>query len=200
MVKNLARAGCFDWVVALFAPVPGGYVSIRFKPTSPLLDEIAEICAAMLAEEERRLASGATEEAAMERGEARGRIGAAAPEVGLSHPVDFSRRGDAAPVLAFGAEPGERGVVGDAVDEGGRPAFAEKRRRRPPEREHDLLHEIAAVIARGKRVHDAIEEGEVIAHPARETFLLGVGVHDVCCRVRSSLRQKLTRGIEVSTD
>ncbi len=66
MVKNLARDGCFYWVVALFAPVPGGFVSIRFKPTSPLVDEIAEIYAAMRAEEERQLERGATEEVAMD--------------------------------------------------------------------------------------------------------------------------------------
>lgn len=66
LVKNLARDGCYYWVVALFAPTPDGYVSIRFKPTGPLVSVITTVYAAMLAEEESRLAGGADEPSAMD--------------------------------------------------------------------------------------------------------------------------------------
>ena len=36
-VKNRARSGKFYWVFAIVFPVPGGYSSIRLKPTSPML-------------------------------------------------------------------------------------------------------------------------------------------------------------------
>lgn len=36
-VKNMAKDGAYYWVLALVAPMPGGYVSVRFKPSSPLL-------------------------------------------------------------------------------------------------------------------------------------------------------------------
>lgn len=35
-VKNLAADGHYYWVVALIAPMEGGYLSVRFKPTSTL--------------------------------------------------------------------------------------------------------------------------------------------------------------------
>ncbi len=66
MVKNLARDGCYYWAVALFAPVPGGYVSIRFKSTSRLVDELEDVYAAMRAEEDRQLAQGQGKDAAMD--------------------------------------------------------------------------------------------------------------------------------------
>ncbi|MCX6953894.1 MAG: PAS domain S-box protein [Verrucomicrobia bacterium] len=65
LVKNLAKDGRYYWVVALFAPARDGYLSIRFKPTGPLVDVVAEVYALMLAEEERQLAAGADETAAM---------------------------------------------------------------------------------------------------------------------------------------
>lgn len=58
LIKNLASDGGHYWVVALFAPTTDGFVSIRFKPTSPLLAQIGEIYSAMLAEEQRVLAQG----------------------------------------------------------------------------------------------------------------------------------------------
>ncbi len=36
-VKNMARDGAYYWVVATAMPVPGGYLSLRFKPSSELL-------------------------------------------------------------------------------------------------------------------------------------------------------------------
>jgi PAS domain S-box-containing protein len=66
LVKNLAKDGCNYWVVALFGPTPGGYLSIRFKPTGPLRDEMAGVYAAMLAEEQRWRESGADEKVGMD--------------------------------------------------------------------------------------------------------------------------------------
>ena len=36
-VKNMAHDGRYYWVVALVVAIPDGYLSVRFKPTSPLL-------------------------------------------------------------------------------------------------------------------------------------------------------------------
>jgi len=44
-VKNLAHDGRYYWVVALVTPMPGGYLSVRFKPTSPLLATIKTLYA-----------------------------------------------------------------------------------------------------------------------------------------------------------
>lgn len=65
LVKNLARDGCYYWVVALIAPSREGYLSIRFKPTSPLVGVVADVYARMVAEEERLLANGESVDAAM---------------------------------------------------------------------------------------------------------------------------------------
>jgi aerotaxis receptor len=42
-VKNLAHDGRYYWVVALVVAIPGGYLSVRFKPTSPLLATVANL-------------------------------------------------------------------------------------------------------------------------------------------------------------
>lgn len=42
-VKNLAHDGRYYWVVALVAPIPEGYISVRFKPTSPLLATVQSL-------------------------------------------------------------------------------------------------------------------------------------------------------------
>jgi aerotaxis receptor len=42
-VKNLAKDGRYYWVVALAVPIPEGYLSVRFKPTSPLLDTVKHL-------------------------------------------------------------------------------------------------------------------------------------------------------------
>ena len=43
LVKNLAYDGRFYWVVALVVPIPKGYLSVRFKPTSPLLATVQNL-------------------------------------------------------------------------------------------------------------------------------------------------------------
>lgn len=40
-VKNMAADGAYYWVVALATPIPGGYLSVRFKPSSPLLGVVS---------------------------------------------------------------------------------------------------------------------------------------------------------------
>ena len=50
-VKNLARDGCYYWVVALITPLDGGFLSIRFKPSTPLLAKVEKLYAAMRAAE-----------------------------------------------------------------------------------------------------------------------------------------------------
>lgn len=48
-VKNLARDGSYYWVFAVAFPVDGGFLSIRLKPTSPLLSKIAALYAELVA-------------------------------------------------------------------------------------------------------------------------------------------------------
>lgn len=42
-VKNLAHDGRYYWVVALVTPMAGGYLSVRFKPTSPLRNTVEQL-------------------------------------------------------------------------------------------------------------------------------------------------------------
>jgi aerotaxis receptor len=50
-VKNLAHDGRYYWVVALVAAIPEGYISVRFKPTSPLLATVESFYAELKAVE-----------------------------------------------------------------------------------------------------------------------------------------------------
>jgi PAS domain S-box-containing protein len=55
-IKNKAKDGRYYWVYAIVTPVKGGYLSVRIKPSSPLLDTVAKEYAALVAaEQERRL-------------------------------------------------------------------------------------------------------------------------------------------------
>lgn len=47
-VKNLAKDGCYYWVLALAMPCREGYLSIRLKPTSPLLQTVKALYGEML--------------------------------------------------------------------------------------------------------------------------------------------------------
>jgi len=60
-VKNLARDGAHYWVFAVVAPIVDGYLSIRFKPTGPLLGTAIEpLYREALAHEAAKKAGGAT--------------------------------------------------------------------------------------------------------------------------------------------
>jgi aerotaxis receptor len=48
-VKNLASDGRYYWVVAVVVPVAGGYLSVRFKPTSPLFATVRDLYAELRA-------------------------------------------------------------------------------------------------------------------------------------------------------
>lgn len=48
-VKNLAKDGSYYWVCALVAPIAGGYLSIRLKPSSPLLGTVSALYAKLAA-------------------------------------------------------------------------------------------------------------------------------------------------------
>ena len=50
-VKNMAKDGRYYWVFAIVTPIEGGYLSVRIKPTSPLLPVIEREYAALLAVE-----------------------------------------------------------------------------------------------------------------------------------------------------
>ncbi|WP_408098044.1 PAS domain-containing protein [Peredibacter sp. HCB2-198] len=50
-VKNMAADGRYYWVFAFAFPVNGGYLSIRFKPSSKVFDRVQEIYAHVLAHE-----------------------------------------------------------------------------------------------------------------------------------------------------
>lgn len=59
-VKNRAKDGLYYWVFAAVLPIDGGYLSVRIKPTSPLLDRISQEYAELRAME---LEQGVTPEA-----------------------------------------------------------------------------------------------------------------------------------------
>lgn len=44
-VKNMSADGSFYWVVALASPIPGGYLSVRFKPSGPLFPTVQNLYA-----------------------------------------------------------------------------------------------------------------------------------------------------------
>lgn len=50
-VKNMARDGGYYWVTALVLPVKGGYLSVRLKPTSPILGIVKGLYQQLLAVE-----------------------------------------------------------------------------------------------------------------------------------------------------
>jgi hypothetical protein len=50
-VKNRAKDGLHYWVFAIVAPSPGGYLSARIKPTSPLCAEVERLYASVRANE-----------------------------------------------------------------------------------------------------------------------------------------------------
>lgn len=67
-VKNRAKDGCYYWVVALITPTPHGYLSVRFKPSGPLLGAAEGLYAQMLAAEQAAKAGGADQNSEMDAG------------------------------------------------------------------------------------------------------------------------------------
>lgn len=66
LIKNLASDGKYYWVIAYLMPVRGGYLSIRFKPSTDLLRVAEEWYAQIRACEREHEANGAERNAGME--------------------------------------------------------------------------------------------------------------------------------------
>lgn len=64
-VKNMAKDGAYYWVLALVAPMPEGYVSVRFKPSSALLPLVESVYREMRAIEIRGEEAGKSGDEAM---------------------------------------------------------------------------------------------------------------------------------------
>jgi aerotaxis receptor len=69
LVKNMAKDGCFYWVVAYVLPVADGYLSVRFKPSSPLLGQVEQLYARMRAAEQAQGDGGEAGRAGMDAAE-----------------------------------------------------------------------------------------------------------------------------------
>jgi len=63
-VKNHARNGNHYWVFAIVVPLPSGYLSVRIKPTSPLLGKIEALYRRMADAEADAVKGGHSESAA----------------------------------------------------------------------------------------------------------------------------------------
>jgi len=63
-VKNQAKNGNHYWVLAIIVPIPGGYLSVRIKPTTALRGTVEGLYAKLLEVEKAELAKGASEGAA----------------------------------------------------------------------------------------------------------------------------------------
>jgi len=88
-VKNLATDGGYYWVMALVVPVEGGYLSVRFKPTSPYFAVIKEVYADLLNVERDTRDSTESWRVGMERAEAR--LGVLLAQKGFVNYAEFMR-------------------------------------------------------------------------------------------------------------
>jgi PAS domain S-box-containing protein len=70
-VKNLASDGRYYWVVALVIPIGDRFLSVRFKPTSPLFGAVRQLYAEMLQIEAATVADGGDGAASMAAAAAR---------------------------------------------------------------------------------------------------------------------------------
>ena len=50
-VKNMSQSGSYYWVFAVAWPIPEGYLSLRLKPTSPLLETVSDLYKTLLKKE-----------------------------------------------------------------------------------------------------------------------------------------------------
>ncbi len=70
-VKNMASDGAYYWVMATAAPIPGGYLSVRFKPCGPFFSHIGPVYADLLKVEQEAEGRGVSRRDAMELSRAR---------------------------------------------------------------------------------------------------------------------------------
>lgn len=64
-VKNLSRTGAFYWVIACVIPIEGGYLSVRFKPSSAIFPIVEGLYAKLLIVEKEIEDAGGTRAQAM---------------------------------------------------------------------------------------------------------------------------------------
>ena len=88
-VKNLAKDGSHYWVMALAVPIGDRFLSVRFKPTSPLLGQVEALYRAMRAIEATAKADDASPAAVMQA--ATDRLEAALHELGFADYDAFMR-------------------------------------------------------------------------------------------------------------
>lgn len=88
-VKNLASDGRYYWVVALVIPIGDRFLSVRFKPTSPLFDVVRQLYAEMLQIEAATVAEGGDGAASMAAAAAR--LQSALAELGYADYDAFMR-------------------------------------------------------------------------------------------------------------
>ncbi len=70
-VKNMAKDGCYYWVMALIMPCDGGYLSIRLKPSSDYFVAVQRAYQDVLEVERLAASNGGTSKEVMEAGHAR---------------------------------------------------------------------------------------------------------------------------------
>lgn len=87
-VKNRAKDGSHYWVFTANVPIRSGYLSVRFKPSSPLLPKVAEIYASVLELERLSMDEGATAAETARRGA--DAIQKAAKEMGFADYESFA--------------------------------------------------------------------------------------------------------------
>ncbi|GMU21559.1 MAG: hypothetical protein AMXMBFR13_16520 [Phycisphaerae bacterium] len=64
-VKNRAKSGAYYWVCALVAPISGGFLSIRLKPSTELFQQIQGLYAQLLVREKEIESQGGSRKAAI---------------------------------------------------------------------------------------------------------------------------------------
>lgn len=88
-VKNMATDGGYYWVMALVVPIEAGYLSVRFKPSSPFFAVVKQVYADMLAVERETRDPAGSARAGMEAAGAR--LGTLLAEAGFSSYTEFMR-------------------------------------------------------------------------------------------------------------
>lgn len=88
-VKNLATDGGYYWVMALVVPLQTGYLSVRFKPSSPYFALIKEVYAELLELEREPRETTETWRVGMDQAEAR--LGVLLAQKGFVNYAEFMR-------------------------------------------------------------------------------------------------------------
>lgn len=109
-VRNLAKDGGYYWVMALVVPMAGGYLSVRFKPSSPYFNIIREVYTELLAVERETQEQDGAWRVGMERAAAR--LGVLLAQPGFDSYTEFMH---AALAVEMESRCARIASVGDAV-------------------------------------------------------------------------------------